>query len=90
MEHIMGYADLGGYEPRPSIHLTVPPPPEPFPMGLTRARINIRADLARNAVGITLETPEGPLEMTLTPDAAISTIVALIRAVDALVPEGRP
>jgi hypothetical protein len=34
----MGYADLSGYEPRPSIHLTLPPPPEPFPMGLTRGR----------------------------------------------------
>ena len=80
----MGYADVSGYEPRPSIHLTLPPPPEPFPMGLTRGRINIRADIARDAIAIRLETREGPVEMTLARDAAVSTIVAMIDALGAL------
>jgi hypothetical protein len=53
-------------------------------MGLTRGRIRIRPDLARDAIAITLETPEGPVEMTMVRDAAVSTIVALIDAVDAL------
>jgi hypothetical protein len=83
-------ADLNGYQPRPSIHLTLPPAPAPFSVGLTRGRIRIRPDLARGAIAITLETPDGPIEVTMAPDSAVATIIALINALDALVPGGRP
>jgi hypothetical protein len=77
-------ADFDGYQPRPSIHLAPAPAPAPFPIGLTRGRIRIRPDHALGAIAITLETPEGPVVMTMVRDAAVSTIVALIDAVDAL------
>ena len=77
-------ADFDGYQPRPSIHLALAPAPAPFPVGLTRGRIRIRPDRAMDAIVITLETPEGPVVMTMVRDAAVSTIVALIDAVDAL------
>jgi hypothetical protein len=81
-------ADFDGYQPRPSIHLALAPAPPPFPVGLTRGRIRIRPDHALGAIAITLETPEGPVEMTLVRDAAVSTIVAMIDALVALEPGG--
>jgi hypothetical protein len=53
-------------------------------MGLTRGRILIRPDHALGAIAITLETREGPIEMTLARDAAVRTIVAMIDALSAL------
>jgi hypothetical protein len=70
-------AQFGGYQPRPSIHLALAPAPTPCPMGLTRGRILIRPDHALGAIAITLETREGPIEMTLARDAAVRTIVAM-------------
>jgi hypothetical protein len=74
------------YQPHPRLHLSLPPEPECFPLGLTPGIIRVRADLDLEAVSIVLVGPDSETEVALAPDHAIGLVMGLVAALDRLIP----
>jgi hypothetical protein len=84
----MGYAEHSWHQPLSRLHLSLPEPD--FDVGLTPASLRIKPDCELEAVAVTLVTEDTEYALAISPDAAIGAIVALIEAVDELIPENRP